>query len=231
MIRLLLVEDDETISQMILDYFKETEEYQITLAKNADDALRYVNQVFDAILLDVMLPDGNGIHLCESFRKVQQCPILFISCINDDQVIIDALAHGGDDYITKPFNYVVLDARIKANLRRVKIDRNKEITLIHRYELLNIDVENRSVDIRGEKIVLGNMEFRILSFFTDHPNEYYSSRELYKKLWGKPSLGDTRTVLVHIHNLRKKLEKDPSDPKIIKSIPGRGYVFDPEGIN
>ena len=73
-------------------------------------------------------------------------------------------------------------------------------------------------------------EGKILTFFIEHPLEYYSSRELYKKLWGKPSLGDTRTVLVHIHNLRKKLETDISDPQIIKSVSGRGYVFDPSGL-
>jgi len=230
MIRLLLVEDDLSVKEMIVDYLSESEEYDITYAKNAEEAMRYLNQAFDVILLDVMLPDGNGVLVCENFRKVQKCPILFISCINDDQVIIDALAHGGDDYITKPFNYVVLDARIKANLRRVRMDQRNTEMQGQTYHKLNVDVENRTIEINGKSMVLGNMEFRILTFFADHPLEYYSSRELYKKLWGKPSLGDTRTVLVHIHNLRKKLESDPANPKIIKSVPGKGYVFDPDGI-
>lgn len=229
MIRLLLVEDDKAVSAMITEYLNQTEEYEITIAQDAQEALRYINQMFDVILLDVMLPNGNGIGLCERFRKIQKCPILFISCINDDQVIIDALAHGGDDYITKPFNSVVLNARIKANLRRVKLDQQDTDShqVIHQ---LHIDYENRTIDVKGKKMILGNMEFRILTFFMDHPNEYYSSKELYKKLWGKPSLGDTRTVLVHIHNLRKKLELDPADPKIIKSVAGRGYIFEPDGI-
>lgn len=229
MIRLLLVEDDKAVSAMITEYLNQTEEYEITVAQDAQGAFCYINQMFDVILLDVMLPNGNGIELCESFRKIQKCPILFISCINDDQIIIDALAHGGDDYITKPFNSVVLNARIKANLRRVKLDQQDTDShqVIHQ---LHVDYENRTIEVKGKKMVLGNMEFRILTFFMDHPNEYYSSKELYKKLWGKPSLGDTRTVLVHIHNLRKKLETNPTDPKIIKSVAGRGYVFDPDGI-
>lgn len=230
MIRVLLVEDDVEVKKMIVEYLQETEEYQITCAKDKNEALCYFNQQFDVLLLDVMLPDGNGILLCEAFRKVQKCPILFISCINDDRVIVEALEHGGDDYITKPFNSNVLDARIKANLRRVKMDQSKNEESYKDFSKLHIDLEKRTLQLENKIMVLGNMEMRILTFFMNHPMEYYSSRELYKKLWGKPSLGDTRTVLVHIHNLRKKLENDPAHPQIIKSVPGRGYVFDPSRL-
>ncbi len=230
MIRLLLVEDDAAISEIISNYLKELEEYEVYLAKNIDSARSYLNQSFDVILLDVMLPDGNGIDLCEQFRLTQKCPILFISCISDDQIIFDALSHGGDDYITKPFSNIILDARIKANLRRVNLDKEKETLSEKSYGLLKISPDGKSISVRDKTMILGNMEFRILTFFIEHPLEYYSSRELYKKLWGKPSLGDTRTVLVHIHNLRKKLEIDASDPKIIRSVPKRGYIFDPSGL-
>lgn len=230
MIRLLLVEDDAEISAIICNYLKQLEEYEIYTANDIDSAQSFLNQIFDVILLDVMLPGGNGIQLCEQFRKIQKCPILFISCINDDQIIFDALSHGGDDYITKPFNNIILDARIKANLRRVNLDKEKTILSEKSYGLLKINQDGKSISFRGKNMILGNMEFRILTFFIEHPLEYYSSRELYKKLWGKPSLGDTRTVLVHIHNLRKKLETDISNPQIIKSVSGRGYVFDPSGL-
>lgn len=230
MIRVLLVEDDNEVKKMIVEYLQETEEYQVACAKNKNEALSFISQQFDVILLDVMLPDGNGILLCEAFRKVQKCPILFISCINDDHIIVEALEHGGDDYITKPFNSTVLDARIKANLRRVKMDQSKNEENHFDFSKLHIDVEKRTLQFNNKTRILGNMEMRILTFFMNHPMEYYSSRELYKMLWGKPSLGDTRTVLVHIHNLRKKLEVDPSNPQIIKCVPGRGYVFDPTQI-
>lgn len=230
MIRLLLVEDDEAISEIICQYLTELEEYEIYSAADIESAQSYLNQNFDVILLDVMLPDGNGIKLCEQFRYTQKCPILFISCISDDQIIFDALSHGGDDYIIKPFNNIILDARIKANLRRVRIDKEKEILSEKSYGLLKINHDGKSISLRNNTMILGNMEFRILTFFIEHPMEYYSSKELYKKLWGKPSLGDTRTVLVHIHNLRKKLEIDPSNPKIIRSVAQRGYIFDPSGL-
>lgn len=230
MIRLLLVEDDKAISEIICRYLLELKEYEIYTAANMDAAHSYLYQNFDVILLDVMLPDGNGIELCEQFRRTQKCPILFISCVNDDQIIFDALSHGGDDYITKPFSNIILDARIKANLRRVSLDKETEMLSEKSYGLLKINRDGKSISLRGKTMILGNMEFRILTFFIEHPLEYYSSKELYKKLWGKPSLGDTRTVLVHIHNLRKKLETDLSDPKIIKSVPGRGYIFDPQGL-
>lgn len=230
MIRVLLVEDDPAVAEIICRYLRETEEYAVTAVSDIESAEELAKKECDVILMDVMLPDGNGICLCEKLRKQQRCPILFISCIDDDAVITEALAHGGDDYIVKPFSNTVLNARIQANLRRVRMDREQEQQERLICGALTLDEKEMSICVNGEKKPIGNMEMRILSFLMQHPCEYYTSAELYKKIWGKPSLGDTRTVLVHIHNLRKKIEADPSNPAVIRNVQGRGYVFDPKEL-
>ena len=122
MTRILLVEDDPAIAEIICDYLSELEEYQITVAPNAENALILSVSPFDIILLDIMLPDVNGIDLCSRLRTRLHCPILFISCIDDTDTIVNALAKGGDDYIVKPFDTQILHARIQANLRRIRMD-------------------------------------------------------------------------------------------------------------
>lgn len=230
MIQCLLIEDDQEIAENIKESLENTEEYKVTLVNQCASALAFASVPYDVILLDFMLPDENGLICCKELRKTQHCPILFISCIDDDSIIIEALNQGSDDYLVKPFSIDMLDAKIKANLRRIEIDTIKIKPSIQSLNKLVLDPLNKTMTYNKQTIVLGNMEFRILAFFIEHPHQYYTSKELYKTLWGKPSLGDTRTVLVHIHNLRRKIEKDPAKPYIIKNIQGKGYVFDDSAL-
>lgn len=124
MIRVLLVEDDSEVARIIKYYLGEKERYDVVWAKNAEEAVVASHDWFDVILMDVMLPDQSGIELCARLREWHSCPVIFISCLDDSRTIIDALEHGGDDYITKPFDNLVLDARIQANLRRVQMERS-----------------------------------------------------------------------------------------------------------
>ena len=127
MIRILLVEDDDEIARIIKYYLGQEEIYEIVRGRNADEAITLSRDWFDIILLDVMLPDENGIELCSKLREWHQCPIIFISCLDDSNTIISALEKGGDDYITKPFDNKVLSARIQANLRRVQMERQAQV--------------------------------------------------------------------------------------------------------
>lgn len=124
MIRVLLVEDDSEVARIIKYYLGEKERYDVVWAKNAEEAVVASHDWFDVILMDVMLPDQSGIELCARLREWHSCPVIFISYLDDSRTIIDALEHGGDDYITKPFDNLVLDARIQANLRRVQMERS-----------------------------------------------------------------------------------------------------------
>lgn len=230
MIRILLVEDDAEVARIIQYYLGGNDQYDVVWAKNASDAIVASHDWFDIILMDVMLPDQTGIELCARLREWHTCPVIFISCLDDSQTIINALSHGGDDYITKPFDNQVLEARIQANLRRVHMDRSKDTVenqLVCRGFIL--DAPTHTV-IRGQNSYpLPPTEFRILSYFMQHPGIYFRSSELYRLIWGNLSFGDNRTVVVHVHNIRKKIEEDAANPRYLKSIWGKGYLFDPEG--
>ena len=132
---------------------------------------------------------------------------------------------GGDDFLTKPYDNKVLVARILANVRRVQMDAAEPSLRGYTCPAFRLDADNRSVHCRGEDIHLADMEYRILSLFVRNPNTFFTANELYQKIWGKDSLGDVRTVQVHIHNLRSKIEPDPAKPVYLCNVWGKGYVF------
>ena len=225
MIRTLLIEDDHEIADIVCYYLQEMDQYKVTRVDNIRAALAASCETFDVIILDIMLPDGDGIALCSELRKLHSCPIIFISCIDDNDMIIKALESGGDDYIVKPFSNDVLHARIQANLRRIDMDQKKTGTNTAVPQRFILDPDSKTLSFDGKTITLGSIEMRLMAFFLQHPREYFMSSELYRNIWGKPSAGDTRTVFVHICNLRKKLENDPSNPEILLNVVGRGYYF------
>lgn len=229
MIRILLVEDDDEIARIIKYYLGQEEIYDLIWAKDTQEAIVLSRDWFDIILLDVMLPDGDGISLCTKLREWHQCPVIFISCLDDSDTIISALEQGGDDYITKPFDNKVLSARIQANLRRVQIERHAQVENTMSCKGFTLDASKHALIKNENEIPLSPIEFRILRYMMQHPERSFRSSELYKVIWGKISYGDNRTVVVHMHNLRKKIEEDASKPRYLKSIWGKGYLFDPEG--
>lgn len=229
MTHILLVEDDKAVSD-ITRYFLEAQKgYQVTCARSGAEAMAYARGMFDLIIMDIMLPDTNGIDLCRSLRQWHHCPILFCSALDDSDTMIRALQMGGDDFIVKPFDHKVLLAKIQANLRRVQIDREmagmEEKGTVRR-GVFTLDSELRQVTVDGRSCRLSEMEYRILAYFLKNPGIYLSGEEIYRKLWGKDPLGDTRTVQVHIHNLRAKIEADPANPVYLKSVWGKGYVLE-----
>lgn len=230
MAHVLLVEDDVEIARIIKCHLSFTDNYEVTWVKNAEEAMDESHDWYDIILLDIMLPDENGITLCERLRKHHRCPILFISCLDDSSTIISALEKGGDDYIVKPFDNDVLNARIQANLRRANMVYDEGPEKILECQGFSLDISTHELIRQGVRRQLTPMEFRILSFLIRNPNQCFQSGDLYKLLWGKSSYGDNRTVVVHIHSLRRKIEDNPSKPVYLKSIWGKGYMFDPEGL-
>ena len=226
MTNVLLIEDDSAISGIITYYLEEMEQYRVILAPDIQTVRSLRCMEFDVILLDVMLPDGDGVTLCRELRQSFHCPILFISCIDDNDTIIRALENGGDDYIVKPFSNQVLHARIQANIRRVSMDRNPPPCREMSAGSLRLDLVNKTLHTAEGSYSLGNIELRLLAFFFEHPRQYFMSGELYRLIWGKPSMGDTRTVMVHICNIRKKIEKDPANPTLLRNVVGKGYIFD-----
>lgn len=230
MIQVLLVEDDDLIAKIIIHYLNQAKDYEVTRAKDAGEALFFARNPFDIILLDVLLPDADGLTLCERLCQWHSCPILFISCVDDSDTIVKALEAGGDDYLTKPFDNKVLLARIQANLRRAKKAVQPPAENKLRARNFTLDPLARRIEKAGSVCPLAAIEYQLLSFLMQNPRQFFTADELYRKVWGSDSYGDVRTVLVHIHNLRKKIEENPKEPLYLRNLPGRGYYFDPEGL-
>ncbi len=225
MIRVMLVDDDPVTAKVVSFYLTQSGDKEVIWVKTAGEALYESRNPYDIILLDIMLPDVDGIELCNSLRRRLSCPIIFISCIDDEETIIRALSMGGDDFLCKPFNNRMLLARIDANLRRVKIEQQKRYQDRTQSNGLIIHADSRTIEKAGAIIVLTPIEFGILMYMIDRPNQVISASELYECVWGRSALDDLRTVVAHIHTLRSKLEDDRNSPRYIISVHGKGYYF------
>ena len=225
MIKILVVEDDPDLSNIIRLHLKHAG-YMSAAAYSCAEALELMsNEAFDLIILDIVLPDQQGTELCTLIREKSQCPIIFTSCLDDSQTIIHALQSGGDDYMVKPLTYGEMIARIEANLRRHRTVPATPQPGRREYASFTIDTEHHCVLLKGEEkpIQLSSIEYELLLFFADHPQTLLLYNELYQHIWKADSAGDTRTVMVHISNLRKKI--DPDHTGTIQTVRGAGYIF------
>ncbi len=228
MAQLLLIEDDLEICEILQFYLLKNPEYSVTVAHSAEETMPLVAmRRFDLILLDIMLPGVDGLTLCGELRKTTFCPIIFISCLGDDETVIKALNMGGDDYLIKPFRAPVLLARIEANLRRYALPKEEAPRL--RAGELALDPSLHRVTKRGKDLALSPTEYKLLSYFMRHQGRFVGFEELYGEVWQRPSMGDLRTLFVHIAHLRQKVEDDPSEPKYIRTHMRDGYIFTSPG--
>lgn len=223
---ILIVEDDQEIREIMRTYL-EAHQFRVIWTDRGDDAIRLVRSVQpDLILLDVLLPGKDGFEVCKEVRLMSSAPIIFVSCKQDEQDKITGLALGGDDYITKPFSPNELVARVKANLRRPLLsggftDSSSKL----RFGEVEIDPVSRTLMVSGNEIILSKKEFELLYFLATHPGRTITHEELFREIWGQEILNDTRTIIVHVSNLRKKIESDPANPRHIINVHGVGYKF------
>lgn len=225
MYHVLLVEDNIENCEMLCAFLGKAKCYRTAVAHNAEDALQLAGeQTFDLILLDIMLPGMDGICLCEQLRKTLYCPIIFVSCLDDEETILRAFRMGGDDYITKPFRYPVLCARMEAVLRRVKQSALAPAQDIQIGDMV-LSVEQHAIVKNGKSINLSPIEYDLLRYFAENPNRALRYEEIYRNVWKQESLGDIRTVFTHVRNLRKKIEDNPSSPAHILTVARDGYLF------
>ncbi|MDD4296123.1 MAG: response regulator transcription factor [Ruminiclostridium sp.] len=229
--KILLVDDDADIREIITLYLQ-NERYNVITAEDGSKAVSMaLSEQPDLIILDMMLPVMDGIEVCQELRKSLKTPIIFLSCKSSATEKSLGLIAGGDDYMGKPFEPIELIARIKAHLRRNNMNNNellsssgvKASTIT--YAGLTIDIGNYCVTVNGEDIPLPPKELQILALLAQNPNTVISSEQLFRDLWGVESFGDYRTIMVHISNLRKKIEADPKNPEFIQTIKGVGYKF------
>ncbi|RXZ80182.1 DNA-binding response regulator [Paenibacillaceae bacterium] len=225
----ILVVDDEPEITGLIELYLTREGYQVHTADNGRDALDLAQRLQPAlILLDIQLKSMDGIEVCEQLRKVSAVPIIFVSCKSDDTDIIHGLSVGGDDYITKPFSPRQLVARVKAHLRRLALGRamnDADGCATLSFGGLTIDLDAHTVHVHGEPVSLSVKEYDLLTHLAQNPNKAFRLDRLYESIWGTNSIGDTRTLMVHISNLRKKIEQDPANPTYILTVRGVGYKF------
>lgn len=225
--KILIVEDELAIAELERDYL-ELSGFEVTLETNGEKgAALAMNEDFDLIILDIMLPGRDGFEICREIRQEKNTPIIMVSAKKDDIDKIRGLGLGADDYMTKPFSPSELVARVKAHLARYERligSGIKENTIIE-IRGIKIDKTARRVYVNGEEKTFTTKEFDLLTFLAENPNHVFSKEELFQKIWDMESIGDIATVTVHIKKIREKIEVNTSKPQYIETIWGVGYRF------
>ena len=222
-----LVVDDEKAIVKGIKFSLEQDDIVVDCAYDGQEAYDLAMQnKYDMILLDVMLPKMDGLEVCQQIREFSNVPIVMLTAKGEDMDKILGLEYGADDYITKPFNILEVKARIKAIMRRAGSNQEeKEKAKTIEVGDLRMDCESRRVFIAGREINLTAKEFDVLELLVFNPNKVYSRENLLNIVWGYEYPGDVRTVDVHIRRLREKIEANPSEPKYVHTKWGVGYYF------
>ena len=228
MSRLLIIEDEEAIADLEKDYL-ELSDFSVEIAADGiEGEKKALEEDFDLIVLDLMLPGKDGFEVCKSIREKKNVPIIMVSAKKDDIDKIRGLGLGADDYMTKPFSPSELVARVKAHMARYDrlVNSNaKPDNKIIEIRGLKIDKTARRVWVDGEEKQFTTKEFDLLTFLAENPNHVYTKDELFREIWDMDSIGDIATVTVHIKKIREKVEFDSANPQYIETIWGVGYRF------
>ncbi len=233
--KILIVEDDILIAEIERDYL-EAEQFETTICQNGQEGLkRALEEDYDLIILDVMLPGINGFSICREVRREKDVAIIMVTAKKEDVDKIRGMGVGADDYIVKPFSPGEMVARAKAHINiheRLKCKNGSGSVKSHDFENGSIQVANlkilplsRQVFCSDKEVELANKEFELLYFLASNPNIVYSKEILFDKIWGMDAIGDTATVAVHINRIREKLGIDKDNQKLIETVWGAGYRF------
>ena len=230
----ILIVDDNPEIREIINVLLGGEGFEVSEAENGAQALTLIEQQdFDLIILDIMMPGMNGYQTCLEIRKLTNAPILFLSARTQESDKTLGFSSGGDDYLAKPFSYAELVSRAKAMIRRYQVYQGKpaqpsqpdKIT----YHQLQLDELTQEVTKNGLPVELTDTEYSILLLLLMHPGQIFSTEHLYESIWNEPYYyGANNVIMVHIRNLRRKIEDDPKNPTLIKTVWGRGYRCDKE---
>ena len=224
----LLVVDDEEILLKGLKFSLIQDGYDVDTAVDGADAYdKIMENEYDLVLLDIMLPKMNGLEVCKKVRKTSMVPIIMLTAKGDDSSKVLGLEYGADDYMTKPFNMLELKARVNAILRRVNFNENEDDNKSNEIIFDNFRVNSlgRKVFLKDKRISLTAKEFDLLILLISNRGEVFSREELLQEIWGYEYFGDVRTVDVHVRRLREKIEEESSEPKYILTKWGVGYYF------
>ncbi|WP_288146961.1 response regulator transcription factor [Thomasclavelia cocleata] len=228
----ILIADDNPEIREVLNVLLSSEGYDVIEAKDGQEAIELISSEIDLYILDIMMPVINGYQACIEIRKKSNAPILFLTAKSQESDKTLGFSSGGDDYLSKPFSYNELTTRVKALLRRYyiyqgKVNNDESTENKITYNNIIIDPNNEIVFLNNEQIELTYIEYQILYLLLSNRKHIYSTQALYENIWNEPYYySANNTIMVHIRNLRKKIETDPQNPKVIKTIWGKGYRCD-----
>lgn len=221
--RILVVEDEQSI-RTIVEYALKDAGFQVSAAARGDEALEAFGRGdIDLVILDIMLPGLDGLEVCKRIRATDSTPIIMLSARSEELDKVLGLELGADDYVTKPFSPRELVSRVKANLRRARLEPDRSAPV--RIGDLEIDATARTVTRAGREIPVTYSEFEILHKLASTPRRVFTREELMNHLWDGNFFGDLRSVDVHVRHLRQKVEDDPANPVLIRTVRGVGYAF------
>ena len=224
----VLVCDDEKDIVSALHIYLTSEGYNVFEANNGKEAVEVVeNEEIHLVLMDIMMPVMDGIQAMVKIREKSNVPVILLTAKSEDTDKILGLTVGADDYVTKPFNPVELQARVKSQLRRYMLLGSGNASAGKtRMGGIEIDDKAKEVTLDGEKVNLTRTEYDILKLLMDHPGEVFSPNQIYEKVWNDNPFGTENTVAVHIRHLREKIEYNPQEPRYLKVVWGRGYKME-----
>lgn len=225
----ILVCDDEKAIVEALEIYLRQENFAVFKAYNGLEALEILKkQSIKLVILDIMMPELDGIRTALKIREFSSVPIIFLSAKSEDADKILGLNIGADDYVTKPFNPLELMARVKSHLRRYTVlgSLNVENNQIYRVGGLEINDDTKEVFVDGVSIKMTPIEYSILLFLMRNPGKVFSINQIYESIWNEEAIGADNTVAVHIRHIREKIEINPKDPKYLKVVWGVGYKIE-----
>ncbi len=229
---ILLVDDEQPLLQLLDTVFRKEGFSHIDNAATAEEAIEACRRKsYGVIVLDVTLPGMSGIEACPFIRSLTDAPILFLSARSSDFDKLSGFAVGGDDYVTKPFNPLEIVARIRSLIRRsgkavsTQIQQEAAMATAGCYDFGRFQVDENAVELIVENRYMPcpPLVFQLLLFFVKNPNRVFTKSELYERVWGDHSLSDDNTVMVHIHRIRERIERDPARPEFLVNVRGMGY--------
>jgi DNA-binding response OmpR family regulator len=225
--RLLIVEDDDAMRDMV-GYALAEEGMEVEAVADGESALEIFSSSgpFDLVILDVMLPGIDGVTVCKELTSKSDVPVIMLTARDDETSVVVGLEVGADDYVTKPFSHRELVSRVRATLRRRRIDARSS-TQQERIEFpgLVIDLTRRQVIAQGSQVELTAAQFNIVTLLASHPGRVYSRGQIMATVWGTDFSGDSRAADMQIRNIREKIEPDPKNPRYVLTARGMGYKF------